>query len=327
MTPPDAPDAARSSGEPEKQPVATTTDDWSLGVLMQGRECKKCHATDVHGFDSPAFGKSWFCGTCGIVSLGGGYEPPKSAPVLVSPDVPEEPRRAHVHELKVWRMYFDALDSGQKSFEFRRDDREPRFEVGDTLHLREWLPWDPTEYITHPGEYTGRECVMRVTYVARGGPIIPKGFCIMSIKPISPPSRSGSASDPRFQTGDPVMDAALRLDDAKLAAMGVYDDEGQAGRASERAPDDNFAALIAHAEQRERELFAELTALRGETERLRAALATVQHEFVSAIFQYARHHTLCASVAKAGACDCGLDDVLPAALKALKSTSTSEETR
>lgn len=81
------------------------------------------------------------------------------------------------HELKTWRMYFDDVQSGVKSFEFRQDDRTPRFEVGDTLHLREWGGREM--------DYTGRECFRRVTYIARGGPIIPEGYCIMSIVPAS----------------------------------------------------------------------------------------------------------------------------------------------
>ncbi len=79
------------------------------------------------------------------------------------------------HELKVWRMYFEELNSGVKSFEYRKDDRTPRFEVGDVLRLREWGGYGM--------DYSGRECFRRVTYIARGGPIIPEGFCIMSLVP------------------------------------------------------------------------------------------------------------------------------------------------
>lgn len=94
------------------------------------------------------------------------------------------------HELRVWPRYFDALLSGVKSFEFRKDDREPRFAVGDVLQLREWRP----PFINH-GVYSGRECFRRVTYVARGG-VVPEGFCVMSIEPVSRPAPSAPPTAP-----------------------------------------------------------------------------------------------------------------------------------
>ena len=44
------------------------------------------------------------------------------------------------HDLKVAAAYFDALESGEKSFEVRRDDRG--FQRGDVLLLREWTEYD-----------------------------------------------------------------------------------------------------------------------------------------------------------------------------------------
>lgn len=104
------------------------------------------------------------------------------------------------HTLKVWPQYFDALDSGGKTFELRKDDRTPRFAVGDVLRLREW---DPTtrrcesSMCKHSGcmipqmcpretekGYTGRECMRLVTYATRGG-AIPTGFCVMSVVPVA----------------------------------------------------------------------------------------------------------------------------------------------
>ena len=41
-----------------------------------------------------------------------------------------------IHELKIWPQYFDAIASGIKTFEVRKDDRG--FAVGDTLVLKEW---------------------------------------------------------------------------------------------------------------------------------------------------------------------------------------------
>lgn len=81
------------------------------------------------------------------------------------------------HELKVWPEYYTALERGEKTFEFRRDDRP--FRVGDLLFLREY---DGGRYGATHG-YTGRECIRRVTYIARGG-VIPEGFCVMSVEPL-----------------------------------------------------------------------------------------------------------------------------------------------
>lgn len=66
------------------------------------------------------------------------------------------------HELKVWPEYFAALQSGEKTFELRRDDRD--FRVNDTLILREWDP----SLNENSGGYTGEETARKVVYVLRG---------------------------------------------------------------------------------------------------------------------------------------------------------------
>lgn len=42
------------------------------------------------------------------------------------------------HELKTWPSYFDAVITGNKSFELRKNDRD--FQVGDVLELKEYNP-------------------------------------------------------------------------------------------------------------------------------------------------------------------------------------------
>ena len=59
------------------------------------------------------------------------------------------------HELKCWPEYFQAVKSGIKPFELRKDDRG--YAVGDILHLREYDP--ETE------QYTGDEIDKIVTYI------------------------------------------------------------------------------------------------------------------------------------------------------------------
>lgn len=63
-----------------------------------------------------------------------------------------------VHAIKVWPEYFNALVTGLKPFELRKNDRDYR--VGDALRLR---VWDPDS-----SEYTGAEVAMNVTYVLAG---------------------------------------------------------------------------------------------------------------------------------------------------------------
>lgn len=74
------------------------------------------------------------------------------------------------HDLKIWPQYFDAVASGDKTFEWRKDDRDYR--VGDTLRLREWLP--------DRERYTGREITKRVSYILRGNGF-PEGYAVLAL--------------------------------------------------------------------------------------------------------------------------------------------------
>lgn len=75
------------------------------------------------------------------------------------------------HELKVWPVFFEPLNNGEKKFEYRQDDRG--FQVGDRLVLQEWDP------VTE--EYTGRKVSAIVTYILRNCPGLPSGHCIMQL--------------------------------------------------------------------------------------------------------------------------------------------------
>lgn len=100
-----------------------------------------------------------------------------------------EPREPIEHELKVWRRFFDALQSGAKTFELRRFDRD--FRDGDTLRLRECADDEPSP--SDEASYTGREIRRRITYVL-GSHLdreprpfeskIAPGWCILGIAPI-----------------------------------------------------------------------------------------------------------------------------------------------
>lgn len=68
------------------------------------------------------------------------------------------------HSLKVWPEFFDALQSTDKLFELRRDDRD--FKVDDWLKLREWKPADIMA--GEPAAFTGQRMLRQVAYVLRG---------------------------------------------------------------------------------------------------------------------------------------------------------------
>lgn len=61
------------------------------------------------------------------------------------------------HRLKTVQPYFDAVMSGHKTFEVRKNDRS--FQPGGLLILAEWTGSD----------FTGRECARKITYVLRDG--------------------------------------------------------------------------------------------------------------------------------------------------------------
>lgn len=99
---------------------------------------------------------------------------------------------AVLHELKCWPDNFEATLAGVKSFEWRRDDRVPPFDVGDMLWLREWrvCEWCEGHGIVlgsrcacwpRLGTYTGRAVLARVTYVLRGRFGVPDGYVVLGL--------------------------------------------------------------------------------------------------------------------------------------------------
>ena len=75
-----------------------------------------------------------------------------------------------IHELKVLPPFYAALQSGEKTFEIRKDDRG--FQKGDKLLLREHDPMKVREY-------TGQSIEKIVTYVT--GWEQKPGFVVMAI--------------------------------------------------------------------------------------------------------------------------------------------------
>ena len=63
------------------------------------------------------------------------------------------------HNLKILPEYYNAIDSGRKTFEVRFNDRN--YQVDDILHLQEWVD----------GQYTGRKLEAEVTYLLASRPL------------------------------------------------------------------------------------------------------------------------------------------------------------
>lgn len=97
------------------------------------------------------------------------------------------------HELKIWPEYFNAVRRGDKTFEIRKDDRAPRFEVGDFVLLKEWDPDvfpDLDKVPAHVnavlfGEYTGNSIRVEITYITRLTSFgLEDGHCVFAFKTI-----------------------------------------------------------------------------------------------------------------------------------------------
>jgi len=77
------------------------------------------------------------------------------------------------HELKTHPEPFEALKSGVKRFEIRKDDRN--YAVGDYLHLRKWEP--------EAKEYAAESALARVTYKVPGGKWgLAEDLCVLGVE-------------------------------------------------------------------------------------------------------------------------------------------------
>lgn len=83
------------------------------------------------------------------------------------------------HELKLNTEYFSDVWRGNKTAELRKADRD--FKIGDTIHLREWLPRKKT--------YTGREIKKQISHILWVNQWVPgcdkEIWCVLSMRDLS----------------------------------------------------------------------------------------------------------------------------------------------
>jgi hypothetical protein len=91
--------------------------------------------------------------------------------------------RKRIHELKCHPEPYGEAWGNQKTFEFRKNDRN--FGLYDILVLREFDPLTG---------YTGRYLLRTVTYVLRRGFGLPDGYCIMSMRPLTEEEEANHAA-------------------------------------------------------------------------------------------------------------------------------------
>ncbi len=136
-----------------------------------------------------------------------------------------------VHELKTWLGPFEAIRTGDKRHEVRKDDRG--FKCGDTLRLREW---NEAYY-----KYTGREISVRVTHITVGGAWgLPSDLCVMSIEPADSRSPSHQQEDAEGEHSATVQHAINYLRDHQAVKLA---DELKAAFDSRSPPPTEVEAL------------------------------------------------------------------------------------
>ena len=74
-----------------------------------------------------------------------------------------------VHAVKIYPEYYEAVKSGKKPFEVRKNDRD--YKVGDILALNEFEPDG-----AGTGEYSGRAIIARISYVLANSELCKPGY-------------------------------------------------------------------------------------------------------------------------------------------------------
>lgn len=87
-----------------------------------------------------------------------------------------------IHRLKTLAPYWERVQSGEKTFEIRKNDRD--FQVGDTLELEYYNPDKPIQQVYD--YYPTPNILARVNYILSGGKFgLDADYCIMAIELIN----------------------------------------------------------------------------------------------------------------------------------------------
>lgn len=81
-----------------------------------------------------------------------------------------------VHAVKIYPEYYEAVKSGKKPFEVRKNDRD--YKVGDILALNEFEPGG-----AGTGEYSGRAIIARISYVLANSEFCKPGYVVLGLLP------------------------------------------------------------------------------------------------------------------------------------------------
>ncbi|MGR3813438.1 MAG: ASCH/PUA domain-containing protein [Cognatishimia activa] len=90
------------------------------------------------------------------------------------------------HSLKTWPDYWWAVDSGEKNFEVRRDDRG--FQKGDILLLHCWDP-NKEKYMSNSSDFAqdvsdAMTAEREVTWILTGGQFgLEPGYVVLGLRP------------------------------------------------------------------------------------------------------------------------------------------------
>lgn len=93
-------------------------------------------------------------------------------PQMNKVEVPGSKSDERRHRLKLAKMFFDAVDTGNKSFELQKNDRN--YQIGDVLELHEMSD----------GEETGRVTEKQVIYILEGFKGLEEGYCILGLSEV-----------------------------------------------------------------------------------------------------------------------------------------------
>lgn len=88
-----------------------------------------------------------------------------------------------IHELKCLPAPFAASLGEIEMWEYRRNDRD--YKINDILILRELDPFSG---------HTGRRVTRKVTYILKARFDLPEGFCILSVRALTPEEEANHAA-------------------------------------------------------------------------------------------------------------------------------------